>query len=95
MICATECLGGIDIGIWIRYQMAFSNPALLPSCQIVKYLAQMPLDLPEQQLLAVLRRKHDVVLALPSRVVKMILLCSKVIPRRASVVSGREPAIRS
>src|ERR1700750_44035 len=59
--------------IW--HQMAFFNPALLPSCQIVKYLAQMPLDLPEQQLLAVLRRKHDVVLALPSRVVKMIVLC--------------------
>src|SRR6185312_2456282 len=51
------------------------DPALLPSCQIVKHLAQMPLDLSKQQLLAVLRRKHDVVLALPSRVIKMIVLC--------------------
>src|SRR4051812_24652463 len=31
--------------------------------------------LAEQQLLAVLRREHDVVLALPSRVIKMIVLC--------------------
>ena len=31
--------------------------------------------LAEQQLLAVLRRKHDVVLALPGRVIKMIELC--------------------
>ena len=36
----------------IRHQVAFLDPALLPSCQIVKYLAQMSLDLPEQQLLA-------------------------------------------
>ena len=47
----------------IRHQMALLDPALLPSRQIVKHLAQVPLDLPEQQLLAVLRRKHDVVLA--------------------------------
>jgi hypothetical protein len=59
----------------IGHQVAFLDPALLPSCQIVKYLAQVPLDLPEQQLLAVLRREHDVVLALPSRVIKMIVLC--------------------
>lgn len=39
------------------------------------YLTQVPLDLPEQQLLAVLRREHDVVLALPGRVIKMIVLC--------------------
>ena len=58
----------------IRHQVAFLDPALLPSCQIVKYLAQMSLDLPEQQLLAVLRREHDVVLALPGRVIKMIVL---------------------
>jgi hypothetical protein len=46
----------------IRHQMALLDPALLPSRQIMKYLAQVPLDLPEQKLLAVLRRKHDVVL---------------------------------
>src|ERR1700723_3804463 len=58
----------------IGHQVALLDPALLPSCQIVKHLAQMSLDLPEQQLLAVLRREHDVVLALPSRVIKMIVL---------------------
>src|SRR6516225_8259148 len=59
----------------IGHQVALLDPALLPSRQIVKYLAQVPLDLPEQQFLAVLRRKHDVVLAVPSRVIKMIVLC--------------------
>jgi hypothetical protein len=43
----------------IRHQMSFLDPALLPSRQIVKHLAQMPLDLAEEKLLAVLRRKHD------------------------------------
>jgi hypothetical protein len=37
----------------IRHQVALFDPALLPSRQIVKYLAQVPLYLPEQQLLAV------------------------------------------
>jgi hypothetical protein len=62
----------------IRQQMALLDPALLPSRQIMKYLAQVPLDLPEQKLLAVLRREHDVVLALPSRVIKMIVLCASI-----------------
>ena len=31
--------------------------------------------LAEKQLLAILRRKHDVVLALPGRVIKVIVLC--------------------
>ena len=59
----------------IGHQVALLDPALLPSCQVVKHLAQVPFDLPEQQLFAVLRREHDVVLALPSRVIKMIVLC--------------------
>src|ERR1700758_4753731 len=59
----------------IRHQMPFLDPALLPSRQIVKHLTQMTLYLAEQKLLAVLRRKHDVVLALPGRVIKMIELC--------------------
>jgi len=59
----------------IRHQMSFLDPALLPSRQIVKHLAQMPLYLAEKHLLAILRRKHDVVLALPGRVIKMIELC--------------------
>src|SRR6476646_3825740 len=58
----------------IRHQMPLLDPAFLAARQIVKHLAQMPLDLAEQQFLAVLRRKHDVVLALPGRVIKMIEL---------------------
>ena len=54
----------------IRHQMSFLDPALLPSRQIVKHLAQMPFYFAEEQLLAIL-----VVLALPSRVIKMIELC--------------------
>ena len=34
----------------------------------------MPLYLAEQQFLAVLRREHDMVLALPSRVVQAIMI---------------------
>ena len=59
----------------IGHQMALFDPALLAACEIGKHLAQMPLYLPEQHLLAPLRRKHDVVLALPGRVIKMIELC--------------------
>jgi hypothetical protein len=59
----------------IGHQMALFDPALLSSRQIVKHLTQLSLDLPEQHFLAPLRRKHDVVLALPSRVIKMIELC--------------------
>jgi hypothetical protein len=55
--------------------MSFLDPALLASRQIVKYLAQIPFYLAEKHLLAILRRKHDVVLALPGRVIKMIELC--------------------
>ena len=39
-----------------------------------KYSAEVPPDLPKQQLLAVLRREHDMVLALPCRVVQVILI---------------------
>jgi hypothetical protein len=35
----------------------------------------MPFYFAEEQLLAILRRKHDVVLAFPSRVIKTIELC--------------------
>jgi hypothetical protein len=41
----------------------------------VKHLAQMPFYFAEKQLLAVLRRKNEVVLALPGRLIKMIELC--------------------
>ena len=52
--------------------MPLLDPALLAAREIVKHLAQMSLYLAEQQLLAVLRREHDMVLALPGRVIKMI-----------------------
>ena len=55
--------------------MPFLDPALLPSRQIVKHLAQMPIYLAEKQLLTILRRNYDVVLALLGRVIKMIELC--------------------
>jgi hypothetical protein len=38
----------------------------------VKDSAEVPPDLPKQQLLAVLRREHNMVHALPCRVVQMI-----------------------
>jgi hypothetical protein len=47
----------------IGHQMPLLDPAFFAACEIVKYLAQMPLYLSEQQLLAVLRREDDVVLA--------------------------------
>src|SRR6185437_11265410 len=59
----------------IRHQMPLLDPTFLAAREVVKHLAQMPLYLAEQQLLAVLRRKHDMVLALPGRVIKMIELC--------------------
>jgi hypothetical protein len=37
----------------IRHQMPLLDPAFLAARQIVKHLAQMPLDLAEQQFLAV------------------------------------------
>jgi hypothetical protein len=56
----------------IGHQVTLFDPAHLPSRQIVKYLAQVSFDLREQQLLAVLWREHDVVLALPSRVITLL-----------------------
>src|ERR1700747_2313136 len=55
--------------------MPLLDPAFLAAREIVKHLAQMSLYLAEQQFLAVLRREHDKVLALPVRVIKMIELC--------------------
>jgi len=58
----------------IRHQMSFLDPALLPSREIVKHLTRILLYLAEQ-FLSVLRREHDVVLALPGRMIKMIVFC--------------------
>ena len=54
--------------------MSLLDPAFLAACEIVKHLAQMPFYFAEQQRFAVLRREHDMVLALPGRVIKMIEL---------------------
>jgi len=40
----------------------------------VEYTTQVPPDLPKQHLLAVLWREHDMVLALPCRVVQVIMI---------------------
>src|SRR5215469_16663340 len=66
---ATEYFGDIDIRIctWSGIRCPSSMPG-----KLVKYSAEVPPDLPKQQLLAVLRREHDVVLTLPCRVVQMI-----------------------
>jgi hypothetical protein len=42
--------------------------------KLAEYSAQVPPDLPKQRLLAVVRREHDVVLALPCRVVQVIMI---------------------
>jgi hypothetical protein len=57
----------------IRHQVSFFDLAFLAPGELVKYSAQVPPDLPKEQLLAVLWREHDMVLALPCRVVQMIV----------------------
>lgn len=47
--------------------------AYLALGKVLEYTAQVPPDLPKQQLLAVLRREHDMVLALPCRVVQVTM----------------------
>ena len=42
--------------------------------KLVEYSAQVPPDLPKQDLLVVLRREHDMLLALPCRVVQAIMI---------------------
>jgi hypothetical protein len=58
--------------VW--HQMSFFDLAFLAPGKLVKYSAEVPPDLPKQQFLAVLRREHDMVLALPCRVVQMITI---------------------
>jgi hypothetical protein len=54
--------------------MSLFDLAFLAPGKFVKYSPQLPLDLPKQQLLAVLRREHDMVLALPCLVVQVIMI---------------------
>ena len=54
--------------------MSFFDLAFLALGKLAEYSAEVPPDLPKQQLLAVLRREHDMVLALPCRVVQVIVV---------------------
>jgi hypothetical protein len=56
----------------VGHQMTFFDLAFLAPGQLVEYCAQVPPDLSKQQLLAVLRRENDMVLALPCRVIQMV-----------------------
>jgi hypothetical protein len=58
----------------VKHQVYFFDLAFLPPGKLVKYSAQVPPDLPKQQLLAVLRSEHDMVLALPCRMAQMITI---------------------
>ena len=58
----------------IGHQVPFLDLAFLALRELAEYTAQVPSDLPKQQLLAVLRREHDMVLALPCRVVQVIVV---------------------
>ena len=58
----------------IGHQVSFLDSAFLAAGQIVEYRPQMRAQLYKNNLLAILRRKNDVILALPRRVVKMIVL---------------------
>src|SRR5262249_34367121 len=58
----------------IGHQVPFFDLAFLALRELAEYTAQVPSDLPKQQLLAVLWREHDMVLALPCRVVQVIFV---------------------
>jgi hypothetical protein len=58
----------------VGHQMSFFDLAFLALGKLAEYSAQVPPDLAEQRLLAVLRREHDMVLALPCRVVQVIMI---------------------
>ena len=58
----------------IRPQVPFLNLAFLAASKIVEYSSQVPPDMPKQRFLAVLRSEHDMALALPSRVIEMIVI---------------------
>jgi hypothetical protein len=56
------------------FLMPSLDPAFLAPGKLAEYIAQVPPDLPKQQLLAVRFRDHDMVLALPCRTVQVILI---------------------
>jgi len=57
----------------IRHQVSFLNLAFLAAGKVMEYGSQVPPDLPEQHLLAVLWCEHDMVLALPCRMIQMVV----------------------
>src|ERR1035437_3067044 len=58
----------------IRHQMAFHNLAFLLYCQLSKYLAKMLSDRSKYQLLPPLRYKYHVILAVPFRMTKTLVI---------------------
>jgi hypothetical protein len=58
----------------VGHQMSFFDLAFLALGKLAEYSAQVPPDLSKQRLLAVFRREHDMVLALPCRVVQVIVI---------------------
>jgi hypothetical protein len=73
---ATEYFGGIENQHMhmVGQQVPFLNLAFLAPSKLMEYSAQVLPDLPKQRLLAVLRREHDMVLALPCRVIQLIMI---------------------
>jgi hypothetical protein len=57
--------------IW--HQVAFLNLAFLAPGKFVEYGPKVPPNLPKQHILAVLWCEHDMVLALPCRVVQVVV----------------------
>jgi hypothetical protein len=58
----------------IRSQVSFLNLAFLAPSKFVEYGSQVLPELPKQQLLALLWREHDMVRALPCRMVQMVVI---------------------
>jgi hypothetical protein len=58
----------------IRHQMTFDYPGLLLHCQLVKYFSQFPAQCPEYPLFSTLGDKYNVVLTIPCRVGKTLVV---------------------
>jgi hypothetical protein len=58
----------------VGHQVPFLDLAFLAPGELTEYTPQLSPDLSKQQFLAVLRREHDMVLALPCRVVQVIVI---------------------
>ncbi len=58
----------------VGHQVPFLDQTFLAPGKLAEYSAQVPPDLPKQRFLAVFGREHDLVLALPCRVVQVIMI---------------------